>query len=85
MAWSSEAIIALAGVLINVPAFCLALWQVCRKGHHHTNPASPSLEDGGSEVALLPPQQRLTFETGYAIALPYAVPMVNMTQQTGRQ
>ncbi|RSL74928.1 hypothetical protein CEP51_011339 [Fusarium floridanum] len=72
MAWSQEAIIALVGVLINLP-------------HRRRNDSSAGTPDGrGSDSPLLPPR-RSTWEPQYALALPYAVPLINMAQQPGRQ
>ncbi|RSL62639.1 hypothetical protein CEP54_005571 [Fusarium duplospermum] len=81
MTWSSEATIAIVGVLVNVPAFCLVIWQVCRR-RSNTNTPVRSPEDGGSDVPLLAPQH-FTFGTEYAVALPLV--SFNMTRQAGRQ
>ncbi|RSL38846.1 hypothetical protein CEP53_014527 [Fusarium sp. AF-6] len=82
MAWSSEATIATVGVLINVPAFCLVIWQVYRRRYGPNNPVR-SPEDGDPDVPLLAPQH-FTFGTEYAVALPL-VSIDRMTRQASRQ
>ncbi|KAM0433992.1 hypothetical protein ACHAPT_003936 [Fusarium lateritium] len=98
MAWSPEAIIAVVGVLvavvgvlvavvgvlINVPTFCLGFWRMCRNRDNNNNNSTRSLEDRDSDIPLIPPR-RYILDIEYALALPYAVPLVNLAQRPGRQ
>ncbi|RSL38847.1 hypothetical protein CEP53_014526 [Fusarium sp. AF-6] len=82
MAWSQEAIIAIIGVLINLPTFGLVLWRMCRR--RRNNSSAATLDGQGSDSPLVPPR-RSTWEPEYALALPYAVPLINMVQPSNRQ
>ncbi|KAH7177407.1 hypothetical protein DER46DRAFT_654667 [Fusarium sp. MPI-SDFR-AT-0072] len=72
-----EVIVAIVGVLVNVPAFILVFWHCFRR-------KSPSNSGRSQEEAVLlqsPTVQprHLTFETQYAVAFPCTMPLINVS------
>ncbi|PNP84945.1 hypothetical protein FNYG_01769 [Fusarium nygamai] len=72
-----EIIVAIVGVLVNVPTFILVFWHCFRR-------RTPSNSGQNSEEAILlrsPTVQprRLTFDTQYAVAFPCTMPLINVS------
>ncbi|KAM0561607.1 hypothetical protein ACHAPJ_002775 [Fusarium lateritium] len=74
MGISSEVIVAIVGVLVNVPAFCLVLWHCYRKRGSSSSRQRLENADPQSYPALEP--RRLTLDTQYAIQL---LPLLSVT------
>ncbi|CVK87442.1 uncharacterized protein FMAN_05557 [Fusarium mangiferae] len=72
-----EVIVAIVGVLVNVPAFILVFWHCfCRRTP--SNSARNSEEAVPLQSPSLHPR-RLTFDTQYAVAFPCTLPLINVS------
>ncbi|KAI1010396.1 hypothetical protein LB503_005097 [Fusarium chuoi] len=77
MALPVEVIVAIVGVLVNVPTFILVFWHCFRR-------RTPSNSGRSQEETVLlqsPTVQprRLTFDTQYAVAFPCTLPLINVS------
>ncbi|KAF5683341.1 hypothetical protein FDENT_7308 [Fusarium denticulatum] len=77
MAMPSEVIVAIVGVLVNVPTFVLVFWHCFRK-------RTPSNSGRNQEEAvvlrtLTVQPRRLTFDAQYAVAFPCTMPLINVS------
>ncbi|KAH7188913.1 uncharacterized protein B0J16DRAFT_382787 [Fusarium flagelliforme] len=79
MAISQEVIVAIVGIIINLPAFVLVFWRVWIK--RRRSKANRNSENHNSSQPLLLQPRRLTNDTMFALAIPYAVPLVDVRSQ----
>ncbi|QGI62977.1 hypothetical protein CEK26_006932 [Fusarium fujikuroi] len=77
MAMPPEIIVAIVGVLVNVPTFILVFWHCFRR----RLPSNSGRNFEGT-VTLQSPTlhpRRLTFDTQYAVAFPCTLPLINVS------
>ncbi|SCV54384.1 uncharacterized protein FFB14_13573 [Fusarium fujikuroi] len=77
MALPAEVIVAIVGVLVNVPTFILVFWH-CFRRRTPSNSGRNSEETVPLQSPSLHPR-RLTFDTQYAVAFPCTLPLINVS------
>ncbi|KAI1067290.1 hypothetical protein LB506_004052, partial [Fusarium annulatum] len=80
MAMSSEVIVAIVGVLVNVPTFILVFWHCFRRRTPSNSARNSAIVE--EAVPLQSPSlhpRRLTFDRQYAVAFPCTLPLINVS------
>ncbi|UZP44034.1 hypothetical protein NXS19_011846 [Fusarium pseudograminearum] len=77
MAVSQEAIIAIVGIVVNLPTFCLVFWHIWNRRRRRSEANRISANRIYSQPLLLQPR-RLADNTLFAFSMPYTISMVNV-------